>query len=101
MHSPLSPDKEQMSAKDKNRANEGDQVGGIAANSSAINNDTEGGTLVDGGPGLAYMPFVVMEDLLDKLKLLNYEEVRRSEYPSIIFITTKKHKLCFAAMHII
>lgn len=31
---------------------------------------------VDGGPGLAYMPFVVMEDLLDKLKLLNYEEVR-------------------------
>ena len=31
--------------------------------------------MVDGGPGLAYMPFVVMEDLLDKLKLLNYEEV--------------------------
>ena len=30
---------------------------------------------VDGGPGLTYMPFVVMEDLLDKLKLLNYEEV--------------------------
>jgi len=29
---------------------------------------------VDGGPGLTYMPFVVMEDLLDKLKLLNYEE---------------------------
>ena len=29
---------------------------------------------VDGGPGLVYMPFVVMEDLLDKLKLLNYEE---------------------------
>eukprot|EP00095_Tigriopus_kingsejongensis_P002763 maker-scaffold845_size89356-snap-gene-0.15 protein:Tk02763 transcript:maker-scaffold845_size89356-snap-gene-0.15-mRNA-1 annotation:"intraflagellar transport protein 57 homolog" len=29
---------------------------------------------IDGGPGLAYMPFVVMEDLLDKLKLLNYEE---------------------------
>ena len=28
----------------------------------------------DGGPGLVYMPFVVMEDLLDKLKLLNYEE---------------------------
>ena len=34
---------------------------------------------VDGGPGLAYMPFVVMEDLLDKLKLLNYEEVRGQE----------------------
>ena len=31
--------------------------------------------IVDGGPGLVYMPFVVMEDLLDKLKLLNYEEV--------------------------
>ena len=37
--------------------------------------DDEGG-VVDGGPGLTYMPFVVMEDLLDKLKLLNYEEVR-------------------------
>ncbi len=32
-------------------------------------------TVADGGPGLVYMPFVVMEDLLDKLKLLNYEEV--------------------------
>ena len=32
-------------------------------------------TIVDGGPGLVFMPFVVMEDLLDKLKLLNYEEV--------------------------
>ena len=30
--------------------------------------------VADGGPGLAYMSFVVMEDLLDKLKLLNYEE---------------------------
>ncbi|XP_063848886.1 intraflagellar transport protein 57 homolog isoform X2 [Scylla paramamosain] len=29
---------------------------------------------VDGGPGLAYMPFVVMDDLLDKLKLLNYDK---------------------------
>ena len=38
--------------------------------------DPTDGTAVDGGPGLAYMPFVVMEDLLDKLKLLNYEEVR-------------------------
>ena len=26
-----------------------------------------------GGPGEQFMPFVVMEDLLDKLKLLNYE----------------------------
>ncbi len=37
--------------------------------------DDGGGGVVDGGPGLVYMPFVVMEDLLDKLKLLNYEEV--------------------------
>ena len=29
----------------------------------------------EGGPGLVYMPFVVMEDLLDKLKLLHYEQV--------------------------
>ena len=36
---------------------------------------TDGTVGVDGGPGLTYMPFVVMEDLLDKLKLLNYEEV--------------------------
>ena len=27
----------------------------------------------DGGPGLVYMPFVVNEELLDKLRLLNYE----------------------------
>ncbi|XP_074652911.1 intraflagellar transport protein 57 homolog [Tubulanus polymorphus] len=27
----------------------------------------------EGGPGAAYMQFVVMEELLDKLKLLNYE----------------------------
>ena len=26
------------------------------------------------GPGQAFMPFIVMEDLLDKLKLLHYEE---------------------------
>ena len=32
--------------------------------------DTLGG---EDGPGMFYMPFVVMEDLLDKLKLLNYE----------------------------
>ena len=36
---------------------------------------TSGSASDSGGPGLAYMPFVVMEDLLDKLKLLNYEEV--------------------------
>ena len=28
----------------------------------------------DGGPGLAYMPYVVMDDLLDKLKLLAYDQ---------------------------
>ena len=33
------------------------------------------GVLDGGGPGLVYMPFVLMENLLDKLKLLNYEEV--------------------------
>ena len=36
--------------------------------------------IVDGGPGLVYMPFVVMEDLLDKLKLLNYEEVSQPNF---------------------
>ncbi len=38
--------------------------------------EDDAGGVADGGPGLTYMPFVVMEDLLDKLKLLNYEEVR-------------------------
>ena len=37
--------------------------------------DNGDGGVADGGPGLVYMSFVVMEDLLDKLKLLNYEEV--------------------------
>lgn len=27
----------------------------------------------DGGPGLVYMPFVIMEEILDKLRLLDYE----------------------------
>ena len=27
----------------------------------------------DQGPGHAFLPFLVMEDLLDKLKLLNYD----------------------------
>lgn len=31
------------------------------------------GETVDGGPGYAYMMFVLMENLLDKLKLLNYD----------------------------
>ena len=31
------------------------------------------GEVVDGGPGYAYMMFVLMESLLDKLKLLNYD----------------------------
>ena len=28
----------------------------------------------DGGPALAYVSFVIMDDLLDKLKLLNYDQ---------------------------
>lgn len=28
----------------------------------------------DGGPGLLYMPFVIMEELLDKLRLLDYDK---------------------------
>lgn len=36
-----------------------------------VEEDTEE---LDGGPGLAYMPFVVMDDLLDKLKLLGYDK---------------------------
>lgn len=31
------------------------------------------GEVVDGGPGYAYMMFILMESLLDKLKLLNYD----------------------------
>ena len=62
-----------MSAGTKRSANadedNNDETNNTAGSASA------GGPMVDGGPGLAYMPFVVMEDLLDKLKLLNYEEV--------------------------
>ena len=64
-----------MSAKDRSRIFEGDQGGALGTPAG----EDGGGTLADGGPGLAYMPFVVMEDLLDKLKLLNYEEVSHSE----------------------
>nr|XP_027217532.1 intraflagellar transport protein 57 homolog [Penaeus vannamei] len=41
---------------------------------SARRGPEEEGEELDGGPGLAYMPFVVMDDLLDKLKLLNYDK---------------------------
>uniref|UniRef100_A0A8C9FV24 Intraflagellar transport protein 57 homolog n=1 Tax=Pavo cristatus TaxID=9049 RepID=A0A8C9FV24_PAVCR len=34
----------------------------------------EDGTVVERGPGAAYAAFVLMEELLDKLKLLSYEE---------------------------
>lgn len=34
----------------------------------------EDGTAVERGPGAAYAAFVLMEELLDKLKLLSYEE---------------------------
>ena len=44
--------------------------------SAEVSGDNGDG-VADGGPGLAYMSFVVMEDLLDKLKLLNYEEVNK------------------------
>ena len=43
--------------------------------SAEVIGDNGDGGVVDGGPGVVYMSFVVMEDLLDKLKLLNYEEV--------------------------
>ncbi|XP_071095047.1 intraflagellar transport protein 57 homolog [Haliotis cracherodii] len=33
-----------------------------------------GDDVEDGGPGLMYMPFVIMEELLDKLRLLSYEK---------------------------
>ena len=73
-----------MSAKDRSRMSDGDQ-GSILGNQTS---DEGGGTIADGGPGLAYMPFVVMEDLLDKLKLLNYEEVNSTEYyfPWIFYV---------------
>lgn len=35
--------------------------------------DGEEGGSEDGGPGLLFQPFVIMEELLDKLKLLDYE----------------------------
>ncbi len=57
--------------------------------------------VVDGGPGLAYMPFVIMEDLLDKLKLLNYEEVRQSLYTLSVFescFCCKPHSLSHAGI---
>ena len=47
--------------------------------SAEVNADSGDG-VVDGGPGLIYMSFVVMEDLLDKLKLLNYEEVNPDKW---------------------
>ena len=28
----------------------------------------------DAGPGLAFLPFIIMEELLEKLKLLKYEK---------------------------
>lgn len=33
-----------------------------------------GDDVEDGGPGLVYMPFVIMEELLDKLRLLDYDK---------------------------
>ena len=36
------------------------------------------------GPGMAYQPFIIMEELSDKLKLLNYEQdycIKRGNKP--------------------
>lgn len=38
------------------------------------------GEAADGGPGYAYMMFVLMESLLDKLKLLNYDTEFTQEF---------------------
>ena len=59
-------------------------IGDTTTATEETNDDTA--AIVDGGPGLVYMPFVVMEDLLDKLKLLNYEEVSQPNFPTYILI---------------
>ncbi|GBN19299.1 Intraflagellar transport protein 57, partial [Araneus ventricosus] len=38
------------------------------------------GEVVDAGPGYAYMIYVLMESLLDKLKLLNYDTEFSQEF---------------------
>ena len=50
----------------------------IMAAEDDLGGEEAGGPTLDGGPGLVYMPYVLMENLLDKLKLLNYDEVRLS-----------------------
>ena len=39
-----------------------------------MSGDEENGVRDEEGPGMAYQPFVIMEELSDKLKLLNYEQ---------------------------
>ncbi|XP_043199829.1 intraflagellar transport protein 57 homolog [Amphibalanus amphitrite] len=62
-------------------ADEGGDDGGGEESAAAVKRDQDrryslmiqGSGDVDGGPGLQYMAFVVMDDLADKLKLLDYE----------------------------
>lgn len=46
----------------------------MAAAAAAEEGDAAGPASTERGPGAAYHMFVQMEDLLEKLKLLNYEE---------------------------
>ncbi|NXF55834.1 IFT57 protein, partial [Oceanites oceanicus] len=48
--------------------------GGGARRGAAAREREEEGAAAEQGPGAAYHVFVLMEDLLDKLKLLSYEE---------------------------
>ncbi|XP_037071410.1 intraflagellar transport protein 57 homolog [Pollicipes pollicipes] len=48
---------------------------------------------VDGGPGMAYMAYVVMDDLTDKLKLLDYE---RDFCKSLKMKPLNRHYLVFS-----
>lgn len=48
-------------------------VGGGGSRRGAGDRDEEG-AVAERGPGAAYHMFVLMEELLDKLKLLSYEE---------------------------
>lgn len=65
-----------------------------------------GDDVEDGGPGLMYMPFVIMEELLDKLRLLNYEkEFSRklnlkpiSRWVFSVYVTDTKLQVCIFAL---
>lgn len=51
-----------------------DEDAGVAAAAAAAIAMASVVPMVERGPGAAYHMFVMMEDLLEKLKLLNYEE---------------------------